>query len=71
MLCAGVPGAGGNDAIFAIIVSNFAREQLEDMWSRWSVNGLGRSFGTTVCPLVLSADQGVSAGVRIESALKW
>ena len=64
VLCAGVPGAGGNDAVFAIVLSYTARSQVEDMWS-----SLG-SEGPLVCPLILSAEGGLDGGVRVED-LPW
>lgn len=61
VLCAGVPGAGGVDAIFCIVMSEKSRRDVESMWSTWEA--------TTVCPLLLSADFGVGSGVRIENGL--
>lgn len=54
VLCAGVPGAGGVDAIFCIVHVK-ARNAVESLWSQWS--------HTTVCPLLLVADD---RGVRLE-----
>jgi phosphomevalonate kinase len=65
VLCAGVPGAGGHDAIFAIVLSYSARSQVEDMWSGWG------SDGTAVCPLLLSAEGGLDGGVRVEEEMAW
>jgi phosphomevalonate kinase len=63
VLCAGVPGAGGVDAIFAITLSNASRSNVETMWSEW---GLRAGAACKVCPLVLSADKSPVCGVRIE-----
>lgn len=65
VLCAGVPGAGGHDAIFAIVLSFTARTQVEDMWSSWG------SSGADVCPLLLSAEGGLDGGVRVEEEMVW
>ena len=65
VLCAGVPGAGGIDAVFAIVLSYTARSQVEDMWST-----LGSEGGPLVCPLILSAEGGLDGGVRVED-LPW
>lgn len=70
VLAAGVPGAGGVDAIFAITISEVSRSEVELMWASWAGEGLadreepgGRSM---VCPLMLRADVGLRAGVRAE-----
>jgi len=55
VLCAGVPGAGGNDAIFAIVLSLAARENVERVWSQWETSLRGKTYGTVVCPLTLAA----------------
>lgn len=54
VLCAGVPGAGGVDAIFCI-VNEAAREAVEMLWSQWPA--------AAVCPLLLEAD---CKGVRLD-----
>ena len=84
VLCAGVPGAGGNDAIFAIVLSVKARTRVESMWSEWgtgTVSGTGTgsgsgsgsvsSVGTVVCPLLLKAEGGMKSGVRPEFDIGW
>ena len=83
VLCAGVPGAGGNDAIFAIVLSVKARTRVESMWSEWgsagTVSGTGTgsgsgsvsSVGTVVCPLLLRAEGGMKSGVRPEFDIGW
>ena len=65
VLAAGVPGAGGVDAIYALTLGPRARGHVEKLWSEWSTR--------TVCPLLLSA-QGQSdstPGVRVESGMHW
>jgi phosphomevalonate kinase len=60
VLCAGVPGAGGVDAIFCIVLSNSSRDTVEKLWSTW--------VEMRVCPLMLEADNGISCGVRFEDS---
>ena len=62
VISAGVPGAGGVDAVFAITLSESSRRNVETLWAGWSGSG-----GTRVCPLLLRADIGARAGVRVES----
>ena len=83
VLCAGVPGAGGNDAIFAIVLSVKARTRVESMWSEWGTAGTGSGtgsgtgtgsvggVGTVVCPLLLKAEGGMKSGVRPEFDIGW
>lgn len=60
---AGVPGAGGNDALFAILVGNDSRAAVEKLWLEWPSGSL--------CPLLLregsSVAVGPGAGVRVEA----
>lgn len=63
VLCAGVPGAGGIDAIYAIVLSKDARNRVENMWSLWGHN----TQQTMVCPLILNAEGVNNSGVRIEN----
>ena len=64
VLCAGVPGAGGVDAIFAITLSPAARAGVERMWSERDNNG---GF---VCPLILSTSSEKS-GICFEKDITW
>jgi phosphomevalonate kinase len=64
VICSGVPGAGGVDAIYALVLSSEARGVVEEMWSTW---GLDQGVGCRVCPLMLSVDQGAKAGVQLEA----
>jgi phosphomevalonate kinase len=66
VLCAGVPGAGGIDAIYAIILSKEARNRVESMWSLWGLDDTN-SQNTMVCPLILNAEGVTNGGVRIEN----
>ena len=65
VLCAGVPGAGGIDAIYAIVLSKEARNKVENMWSVWGTDNK-MSEQTMVCPLILNAEGIENGGVRIE-----
>ena len=73
VLSSGVPGAGGNDAIFAIVLSNDARSLVEGMWSEYGTGTGTASQGvatTIVCPLMLNAENGLEGGVRLEK-MEW
>jgi phosphomevalonate kinase len=64
VICGGVPGAGGVDAVFCIVASDRARYEVETLWSAWTA--------PTVCPLLLKADSSdreECRGVRVESAV--
>lgn len=65
MLCAGVPGAGGVDAVFAIVVHPDAEGGVRDLWASWRVGGADTQTeedGAVVCPLLLTASEGGSQG---------
>ena len=79
MLACGVPGAGGCDAVFAIVLGGAAGAgRVEALWTSWDTatgavaagagasggGGSGGGGGGAVVPLLLRVDQG--AGVRIE-----
>lgn len=69
VLSAGVPGAGGVDAIYALVLSPLARVKVEELWSTW-----GEKTGTKtyVCPLLLSADSAdFPPGTRAEPGVAW
>jgi phosphomevalonate kinase len=65
VLCAGVPGAGGVDAIFAITLSPAARAGVEEMWSQRDNNG---GF---VCPLMLNTTSSEKSGISFERNISW
>ena len=69
VLCAGLPGAGGHDAIFAITLSTAARNNVETLWSNMSV--VNTSGTVSVCPLILRAEGGMKSGVRAEFEMMW
>ncbi|CAO3591478.1 unnamed protein product [Absidia cylindrospora] len=47
-IMAGVPGAGGYDAIYCIVLSEEAKEKVRQVWERWT--------GCSVSPLLCQAD---------------
>lgn len=59
VLGAGVPGAGGFDALFVLVTSPQARERVESLWLTWS-SSQGIEL---VCPLLSQASVG---GVQVE-----
>ena len=62
VLACGVPGAGGFDAVFAIVLSPEAGSRVEELWSARGERDSKSTGG--VCPLVLRVDQ--HAGIRVE-----
>ena len=75
VVCAGVPGAGGVDAIYAIVLSSQARERVEWLWSTWSSSSTTTDTAatvTSVCPLLLRADShDAPQGARTEEDIDW
>lgn len=81
VLCAGVPGAGGVDAVFAIVTHPDAGSGVEDLWASWRIGGpgsMGEGGGdpgavtVSVCPLLVSASAGgLQSGVRCTRELAW
>ena len=55
LVAAGVPGAGGADAVFAVVVAA-ARPALEALWLERSSRGGAGVVVSAVCPLLLDAD---------------
>ena len=62
-----VPGAGGVDALVALVLSDAARLRVELMWSEWHKTS---AEGLFVCPLTLKAESGLATGVNM-SSLEW
>jgi phosphomevalonate kinase len=62
VLCSGVPGAGGVDAVFAIVLSHEARDRVEKLWSTWD----GTQGRPSVCALPLSAESKLKVGIWLE-----
>lgn len=75
VLCAGVPGAGGVDAVFAIVVHPDAEDGVRDLWASWRVGGVdteSEGEGATVCPLLLTASEGgLESGIVSSRTLAW
>lgn len=63
VLAAGVPGAGGNDALFCIVINPKVRENVENLWSTWN-DFTTKTFGYSrfVCPLMLHSE---NEGIKI------
>ena len=72
VLCAGVPGAGGVDAIYALTLSPSSRNEVEKIWANWKDTTTDTATSTIgdVCPLTLSAASGSQSGIQFAS-LKW
>jgi len=60
VLACGVPGAGGFDAVFALVLGKDAAKQLETFWENYSSS----SGESKICPLLLRESKG-NAGVLI------
>lgn len=68
VLCAGVPGAGGVDAIYALVLSTESRKAVENVWGHWKDDSESDSKLEFVCPLTLTV--AANAGVSLEK-LPW
>ncbi|KAF0697055.1 Aste57867_12239 [Aphanomyces stellatus] len=57
VLFAGVPGAGGNDAIFAIVLDAAVLDRVEAFWGTWTATSCGhwREMGANGCVYRVSA----------------
>lgn len=68
ILCAGVPGAGGVDAMYAVTLSvgnTDSRSAVERLWSKWNESGPDRSY---VCALTLEAEYTGKSGISLENS---
>lgn len=65
VLAAGVPGAGGQDALFAIVLSQSSRQKVEQLWSTWGNDAV------LVCPLMLRAATKDRSGIQPEFEMQW
>lgn len=69
VLCAGVPGAGGVDAIFCLVLTPTARDRVEQLWSTWCT---ASGTSAVVCPLMLQTDSGSAVlGTVVDPSIKW
>ncbi|KAI7859009.1 ribosomal protein S5 domain 2-type protein [Circinella umbellata] len=59
VILAGVPGAGGYDAIYCIVLSEKAKETVRNVWSSWKEMSVG--------PLLAQADNKGIAKISVES----
>lgn len=80
--CAGVPGAGGVDAVFAIVVHPDAEHGVQKLWASWRIGqeepGQAEEQGDPtapkgfVCPLLLTASAGgLQGGALCTRKLSW
>lgn len=69
VLAAGVPGAGGHDAAFVLVLSAQARERVELLWSTWGRRNDvdGSTLRPFVCPLILSSAP--ESGISIDTQM--
>lgn len=68
VLFAFVPGAGGYDAIFSLVISIDTRRNVEQLWSTWRYHHCN-SWNIDVCPLLLKAES-VNEGIRLEETIE-
>lgn len=74
VLCAGVPGAGGVDAVFAIVVHPDAEGGVRDLWAKWEIGNADEigGGGAVVCPLLLAASEGgTPGGIVCTQKMAW
>ncbi|KAG7401582.1 phosphomevalonate kinase [Phytophthora boehmeriae] len=57
VLTAGVPGAGGYDAICVIVLHESVLQAVEDLWVQWP----STHPGSIICPLLCDIERGISA----------
>ncbi|POM65851.1 Phosphomevalonate Kinase [Phytophthora palmivora] len=57
VLLAGVPGAGGYDAICVVVIHERALQAVEDLWVQWPIT----HPNSIICPLLCDIDRGLTA----------
>jgi phosphomevalonate kinase len=63
VICCGVPGAGGNDAVFAIYRGgDETRKCIETFWNEWRC-----THNVKLCPMPLVGTPHGEPGLRLES----
>jgi len=64
VLACGVPGAGGFDAVYALVLGEYVAKQVETFWETFSDNGKNN-----VCPLLLreSKDAGLLIDTKVNA----
>jgi phosphomevalonate kinase len=63
VLAGAVPGAGGQDAVYVLVLGAKSRRAVELLWAAWADGAQGRS---RVCALLLSAS--TDAGIQSETS---
>ncbi|KAE9047644.1 hypothetical protein PR003_g971 [Phytophthora rubi] len=66
VLVAGVPGAGGYDAICVVVLHESALRAVEDLWVQWPSS----HPGSIICPLLCDVDRGLTGSSAASSGLQ-
>ncbi|CAI5711711.1 unnamed protein product [Hyaloperonospora brassicae] len=66
VLLAGVPGAGGYDAICVLVLHESVLQAVEDLWVRWPKT----HPDSIICPLLCDVDRGLTSSLRARSGLR-
>ncbi|KAH7479013.1 hypothetical protein PRIC1_009432 [Phytophthora ramorum] len=66
VLVAGVPGAGGYDAICVVVLHERVLQAVEDLWVEWPSTHLD----STICPLLCDVDRGLTSSSAPTSGLQ-
>ncbi|KAL3673653.1 hypothetical protein V7S43_001352 [Phytophthora oleae] len=66
VLLAGVPGAGGYDAICVVVIHERSLQAVEDLWVQWPTT----HPGSIICPLLCDIDRGLT-GASVKSGLQF
>ncbi|KAG3201948.1 hypothetical protein PC128_g3540 [Phytophthora cactorum] len=66
VLLAGVPGAGGYDAICVVVIHEHALRAVEDLWVQWPTT----NPNSIICPLLCDIDRGLAGASSVKSGLQ-
>ncbi|CAI5747359.1 unnamed protein product [Peronospora destructor] len=66
VLLAGVPGAGGYDAICVVVIHESVLQTVEDLWVQWS----STHPNSVICPLLCDIDRGLESSSAARSGLQ-
>ncbi|ETL31198.1 phosphomevalonate kinase [Phytophthora nicotianae] len=66
VLLAGVPGAGGYDAICVVVIHERALSAVEDLWVQWPTT----HPDSIICPLLCDIDRGLAGASSVKSGLQ-
>ncbi|KAG7382745.1 phosphomevalonate kinase [Phytophthora pseudosyringae] len=66
VLLAGVPGAGGYDAICVVVIHECALRAVEDLWMQWPTT----HPDSIICPLLCDIDRGLVGASPVKSGLQ-